>query len=73
MKTYPNTPEGQRQMKADAEKFTHGERCIECGAKITKVRVPAEISQISGSLICDNCAKAMGLPTNLSDLFGGDE
>ena len=48
------------------------ERCVECGAEITKVKVPAEISQISGSLICDNCAKAMGLPTNLSDLFEGE-
>ena len=49
------------------------EKCIECGAEITKVKVPAEISQISGSLICDNCAKEMGLPTNLSDLFGGSQ
>ena len=43
------------------------EKCVECGARI-KVKVPKEIADVSGSLLCVKCAEKKGLPTQMDQL-----
>lgn len=39
------------------------ERCVNCGAPIPRIVAPIEHPELSGSLMCNACARKKGMPT----------